>query len=170
MNLAPPSETTIAPELDGRAMQRALADLDSKLAKWTNTLGALRAGRRAGAATAALHVEIAAGAQTPPPEPCPVAQAIESAAAQGQPVAAEMFAAGPCPTGDAPARSGVPAGDDEESLLAALAPEVANALRIRRRLAGHGVSVRELLADYHLRPPQVAARPRTKSWFRWGDR
>lgn len=64
--------------------------------------------------------------------------------------------------------------DDEEELLAELDPELANAVRVKRRLTGNRRSVRALLAELGAGPegsPESGSRAkrRGKKWWRRGD-
>lgn len=88
----------------------------------------------------------------------------------GKPVSAGLLAQDPPMLTQASSSPSAAAVDDDEATLAALEPEVANAIRIRRRLLGRRVSIRELLTDYQLRPPKASGtRSTAKSWFGWGN-
>ncbi len=64
----------------------------------------------------------------------------------------------------------VPVAGNDEALLASVDPEVAKAIRVRRRLNPNGKSVAELLAEYQANPPAPKTEePRKKSsWWKRG--
>ena len=76
-------------------------------------------------------------------------------------------AAAPAPA-PAPAEVQAPAApeEDEEALLASLDPEIANAVRVKRRLLGTRCSVRQLIAEVEASRSAKRDKPRGKSWWR----
>ena len=99
---------------------------------------------------------------TPEPEPEPVLEPTDAqkdaTASPAEPrptsqhkgIVSYVDAVEPSPDQPAPARAPQAAGPDEddEELLASLDPEVASAIRIRRRMSPVPKTVRELLAEY----------------------
>jgi len=151
MNTAP---RLAVPQDDG-SIQRALADLTTKFQKWSSAVDGLRALKAR---------ETQAGALSPAAPAAEVALPYfgHIRAAEVPDITSGVNATAAGIAQQTPADS--PPADDE-ALLEALDPEVANYIRVRRRLADRNMSVRELLVDYHLRPP--AAGRRGKTWFSW---
>jgi len=109
-----------------------------------------------------------------PAEPPTAAAGVEPAAApqKSEPLARMETPVPAAPVGPAaePVGRRAPASGNDEALLASVDPEVAKAIRVRRRLNPNGKSVAELLAEYQANPPAPKAEePRKKSsWWKRG--
>jgi hypothetical protein len=75
----------------------------------------------------------------------------------------------PPPQQDPPPAEEQPEEEDEEALLASVDEETARAVRIMRRLAQDGRSVRELIEECKVMPPSPSlSRPEKRSWWSRG--
>ncbi len=149
---------------DDHELQRELDGLDEQLRAWLTAVQGLRLvpvqtelGESAPREKPAGKAVAAKPEAEPPPE-----RAEPAADVTAGPVAEEP-AKGAGPAADEPAKSAGPAADEsaksaapaepaadnseDEALLAELAPEVANAVRVKRRLTGNRRSIRELIAE-----------------------
>lgn len=104
-----------------------------------------------GSAVAPMTPEVVCPALAVQPGPGP---GIESAALPGPPATDQEQAA-------------ATSSPEDETLLASLDPETANAVRVMRRLSPMRKSVRELLKEYEASRPTLPAAGQTKkrSWF-----
>ncbi len=163
------------PEDDGR-LNKALADLDSKLAAWSGAILNAQTSLR----DIVQHqpdpvVEEIPATRTEPIKKTTAEPRIETsappAAAEGVKPPAEAPACkiskepeiiGESPVATAPTEPG-----DDEALLATLDPETAKRIQVLRRLPGQKKSVRELLEKHRMAsPPTVPTQPSKKSFWR----
>ena len=103
-------------------------------------------------------------AQMRPEMVCP------SLAAQPSPGPGIKLAAPPAPPAAGQEQAASTGSPGDETLLASLDPETANAVRVMRRLSPVHKSVRELLEEYEASrpPPPAAGQPKKRSWFSRG--
>jgi len=181
-----PSPAVGVPANDG-AIERALADLERKLADW---LEAMKAGHTA------ISTGLANGARRPVQSatqpsaaPQPAAQPPAKAGRRRSKLFVDrtLPAAPPAATGHAappqhshpqaapadtlpdqsePTADAAHGAEDEEALLATLDAATANALRLRRRLEGGRRSVRELLAEFRAAQAPAGTPEAERFWWR----
>lgn len=155
-NIAP---VEVLPPDDG-SIERGLAELDARLAAWLaafkRAMSMLPGGGAASGSAAALSEAIAAKAKAEPARSKVLDQAtVEAAAARRKTIEATP----------APRRGEETAGpvvDEDETLLAALDPEVRKQVHIRRRMSNNGKSIRELIEEVRSAKP-AAEISKTKS-------
>lgn len=138
------SERCRALSEDDAQIAQAITALEEKAREWLNELGALQA--------FGVHITpvIEPAIEAPPAEPEPE-RAPNPEPAPPAPVKQRMVktstapqAPPPQPEKEAPAERDAAA---DEALLAQLDPEIANAVRVRRRLLGPSADIRKLIAE-----------------------
>lgn len=170
--------TVLEIPLDDGSISRAMADLNAKLSLWATALSQreskrtrpkpLPAATRTRNCTVAARPEKAAAvcgtssahAKEPYFGNVPVAEVERAKPAKPKLASAETSAAG--------TYTDVLAQDD--ALLATLDADVANAIRIQRRLCGPDVPISELVEKYQQDRPGVAITPKRPGRFwKWGQ-
>ena len=169
MGKEPTAKTGLVPPPDDGSIDRALGEVDAKLAAWSSAMQSaherLRAPRPVGLVDPpadALPIE-------PPPDVAPAVEpepVAEPEPALSTPVIRAAVDSSAAESDVAPP----PAEPDEDAtLLASLNEETAAAIRVMRRLAPEGTSVRELLEQHRKTKSVPLPVPiKKKSWFSRG--
>lgn len=186
---------------DDERIAAQLASVDAKLTEWSDLVRQVQAALNAGMLTPAAPSDVApppppaaeqratapeaspAAPEPPPAEPemppeaPPVTADEPTAPPASEPLAVTPTEEAPAPATPAaaeppPAQSAPPAAEeDDEQLLASLDPDLAKAIRVKRRLTGNRKSIRELLdemAPDRKKPGKDAggAASKQKRWWR----
>jgi hypothetical protein len=163
----------------GADLSAQFADVEAKLARWVAGVQAAQAALARAPTEATPGDAAVADAEpqtTAPAQPAPAAPTPAPADEPEEPRRASKLFSGQSPVLPAAApptrrsKGAAPAGPgtDDEALLAGLPPQVANAVRIKRRL-GNRKPLRELLAEINLEPPAPEPDVKKRTWWRRGN-